>query len=576
MRVVSLGRPGRRTRPSPQPDGDVIELLDNNWDDYGRRTLFQTTARIDGREVELGSIKLLIEGAHVTSMRLAELRAAGWDGVFPIPGANYISVAGEIEFYAQLISLLDEEQAAAVARDLRDASFLVRVDGDESATALAATEDFSISLQRERGAVKAYLDGWQLFENRKVAVTSTRFRFVDAAGGRAPRTHNIASDGPLPHDINVLIGPNGVGKSQLLRQIVRAWLDAPEPGEELGFEAPPNISQIVVVSYSPLEAFQVDTVGTTLADRDVYRYFGFRGRPPVPAEESEAEDEVSFTAPAPQAPLFDTRFPRIQAAGSLVDALADDQRYGGISDWPGKLRTMYEVLRTALRFDYLAVAVRSDGTGDGSVAPGGLATVRIGDTLYLPIREEDVAGVDVGAIRAALRADEGVSFIRDGVKLRLSSGQSLFSYVVINVLGAIRRNSLILVDEPELFLHPTLEIQFIEMLKGILASLSSKALMATHSEVVVREIPSDCVHVFQRTEDGDVRVDSPPFQTFAGDIQRISSYVFGDRTASKPYEAWIRAQLLEYGTADALLAALGDDVNEELVIRIRAVAAGRA
>jgi hypothetical protein len=33
------------------------------------------------------------------------------------------------------------------------------------------------------------------------------------------------------------------------------------------------------------------------------------------------------------------------------------------------------------------------------------------------------------------------------------------------------------------FLHPTLEIQFIEMLKAILARFNSKALMATHSVV---------------------------------------------------------------------------------------------
>lgn len=575
MEVVYLGRSGQRQKPSPLREGNVIELLDNNWDDYGRRTFFETTARIDGRQIDLGPVKLLVEGARTTAARLSELRAGGWDGVFPIPGVNYISVPAEIEFYAQLISLLGEERATAIARALRDASFVVRIDRNEAAAALAASEDFEVSLQRERGAVKAYLDGWQLFANLKVTVASTRFRFTDATGEESTLALNFESDGPLPHDINVLIGPNGVGKSQLLRQIVRAWLGTRGPAPAPAFEEPPNISQLMVISYSPLEAFPVDTVETVIADRDVYRYFGFRGRPAALPEEG-APEEVSFAPPPPPLPIFDTRFPRIQAAGSLVDALADDQRYGSISDWPGKLRTMYKVLRTALHFDHLAVAVRSDGTGDGSVAPGGLTTISIGDTLHLPIREEDVVTVDVGAIRAALLADEGVSFIKDGVKLRLSSGQSLFSYVVINVLGGIRRNSLILVDEPELFLHPTLEIQFIEMLKGILASLSSKALMATHSEVVVRETPSDCVHVFQRTDDGAIRIDSPPFQTFAGDIQRISSYVFGDRTAAKPYEAWIREQLEAYGTADALLAALGGDVNEELVIRIRAIAAGRA
>ncbi|MCS0505151.1 ATP-binding protein [Ancylobacter mangrovi] len=573
MEVVYLGRSGRRQKPSPLREGNVIELLDNNWDDYGRKTLFETTARIDGREVDLGSIKLLIEGVGTTMTRLSELRKGGWDGVFPIPGVNYISVPAEIEFYAQIISLLGEERATNVARALRDASFLVRIDRDQAAAALAASEDFRVSLQRERGAVKAYLDGWQLFANGKVTVASTRFRFTDAMGEESILALNFQSEGPLPHDINVLIGPNGVGKSQLLRQMVRAWLGTRGPEPAPAFEEPPNISQLVVVSYSPLEAFPVDTMEAVIADRDVYRYFGFRGRSAAPPED-EDYDEFSFDKPPPP-PIFDTRFPRIQAAGSLVDALGDDQRYGSISDWPGKLRTMYEVLLTALDFDYLAVAVRSDGTGDGSLAPAGLTTIRIGDILYLPIRHADVANADVGAIRAALLADEGVSFIKNGVKLRLSSGQSLFSYVVINVLGAIRRNSLIVVDEPELFLHPTLEIQFIDMLKGILASLTSKALMATHSEVVVRETPRDCVHVFQRTDDG-IRIDTPPFQTFAGDIQRISSYVFGDRTAAKPYEAWIREQLSQYPSADALLAALGTDVNEELVIRIRAVAAGRA
>ena len=100
MKVVYLGRPGRRHKPAPFGEGDVIELLDNNWDDYGRRTFFETTARIDGQEVELGSIKLLIEGSSVSAVRLSELRAAGWNGEFPISNLDYISVPAEIEFYA--------------------------------------------------------------------------------------------------------------------------------------------------------------------------------------------------------------------------------------------------------------------------------------------------------------------------------------------------------------------------------------------------------------------------------------------------------------------------------------------
>ena len=63
--------------------------------------------------------------------------------------------------------------------------------------------------------------------------------------------------------------------------------------------------------------------------------------------------------------------------------------------------------------------------------------------------------------------------------IHLSAGQRLFSYIVINILGTIRRNSLVLVDEPELSLHPTPEIAFLRMLKAILASYSIRNVAAT-------------------------------------------------------------------------------------------------
>jgi ABC-type methionine transport system ATPase subunit len=181
--------------------------------------------------------------------------------------------------------------------------------------------------------------------------------------------------------------------------------------------------------------------------------------------------------------------------------------------------------------------------------------------------------VDAVRLLDACVTKSGVSFIKDGIPIELSSGQRLFAYIVINLLGVIRRNSLVLIDEPELFLHPTLEIQFIEMLKEILASFNSKALLATHSEVIVREVPADSVHVFQRTEDGLV-ISHPPFQTFGGDIQRISSYVFGDNVISKPFEKWLSRKLDEFGSAEALILELGDSLNEEMLVQIKAMAGG--
>ena len=108
------------------------------------------------------------------------------------------------------------------------------------------------------------------------------------------------------------------------------------------------------------------------------------------------------------------------------------------------------------------------------------------------------------------------------------------------------------------------------MLKKILKLYFSKAILATHSIVTVRETPRVCVHVYKE-ENGEVFINKPPFETFGGDIQRISSYVFGDKSTSKPYESWIQENLKEYGTAEKLITALGKDINEEMIMQIHAM-----
>ncbi len=209
MKVVYLGRPSRRTNPPPALDGDAIELLSNNWDDFGYKTTFPITCRIGDDLVDLGLIRLLVEGANTTSKALDALRDEGWDGVFPIPATNYISTPSEIAFYEQLDGTLGTEAAIEVAKLLRDASYMVRVGDDEAAKGLVETDGFRNSLQRERGSVKAYLDAWRIFERQNIAVLDLGFRFENIFGNISTLDLKFQTESRFPHDINVLIGPNG-------------------------------------------------------------------------------------------------------------------------------------------------------------------------------------------------------------------------------------------------------------------------------------------------------------------------------------------------------------------------------
>jgi energy-coupling factor transporter ATP-binding protein EcfA2 len=297
-----------------------------------------------------------------------------------------------------------------------------------------------------------------------------------------------------------------------------------------------------------------------------------RGRQPVQPEQGQILGKVGLGR----------EFPKKNAAHSLIGCLVDDQKYGAIKDWSKKVATMERILKRAFSFDRAAIAVDVNTAvnryfsninaidepfvdGDFSDEDGNSASER-----YIPICSDRISELKPDELKASLRERVGVVFLKDGKPIQLSSGQRLFSYIVINILGAIRRNSLILVDEPELFLHPNLEIDFLRMLKSILASYNSKALIATHSIVTVREIPRDCVHVLEKTIDGIV-IKNPPFETFGGDVQRISSYVFGDKAVSKPYEDWLKIKFEEYGSAASLIEALGTDINEELIIEIHAM-----
>lgn len=563
-----MGRPSRRTNPPPQVEGDVIELLSNNWDDFGYRTSFPVTCRINGKIVELPSLRLLVAEAHTSSALLDRMLNDGWDGLFPIPNTQYVSVPTKITFYEQIEGALGIKATIDVAKQLRDASYLVHVADDDEAKALVDSEGFRNSLQRERASTQAFLDGWRVFERQAIAVLDLGFQFKNIFGNITMLELKFQPRTRLPHDVNVLIGPNGYGKSQLLHQMVRDWI-SPSDEDELGFVEKPNLSQLVLVSYSPFEHFPVDLAGHKLQDQEAYRYFGLRGRT-TPSDPSR-HGRITLSHD----------YPKRNAAQSLIQCLVDDQRFQSIRDWSRKVATMERVLRTAINFDFAAVEVAPRKRRELFYREGGLIdplAFDVGDGAsrrrYIPIGSDRIQELDGERLIGALEPASGVTFFLGGQPIELSSGQRLFAYIVINILGAIRRNSLILVDEPELFLHPTLEIQFVDMLKTILSRFNSKALLATHSVVTVREIPSECVHVLEKTDD-NVILQHPPFQTFGGDVQRISSYVFGDKAVSKPFEAWIKTQLDELGSAEALIEELGDEVNEELIVQIKAMDRGQ-
>jgi predicted ATP-dependent endonuclease of OLD family len=89
----------------------------------------------------------------------------------------------------------------------------------------------------------------------------------------------------------------------------------------------------------------------------------------------------------------------------------------------------------------------------------------------------------------------------------------------------IQPNTLVLFDEPETHLHPNAVASLFLVLTDILSSYDSYAVVATHSPVVIQEIPSKRVIVFRRTE--NITVAEPlHLESFGESVTELTRHVF--------------------------------------------------
>ncbi|MEZ8408618.1 AAA family ATPase [Vibrio splendidus] len=554
MKIVYHGQGAwnNNTPSGLDTEPNLLALSGNNWDDYGTKTTLNASLYFEGQRLDFDfHIKVLIEGSDYTAATLNEMKAnGGWDGFFPIPSCNYITLPSDIEFYSIIESKLGLENARRFLEVLNDAGLQKNVIKDDTFTDLLMSPGFSASLLRESGATKSFEDGWRIFDGTSIEIKDFKLNLLTKDQRVRPVPFKFESP-LLPYDINVLIGPNGIGKSYSIKSLVEYWLktgigdlDLLKESGHQPFDKAPNFRNLILVSYSPFEEFELDLEQHNLQDKQAYTYFGFRHKRP--------DGTIGINR----------NLPRYHSALSIIKAIYDDARLSFITSRVQKFPTLKSALNNAFAFEHLALEVK-DASKLGFLS---FNLTTVDGKQYLQLDSSLTQFVTQEALITACDLEKGVVFLKEETLCTLSSGQRLFTYIAINVVGELKENSLVVIDEPELFLHPTLEIEFVSLLKMVLKPFKSKAILATHSLAVVREVPSKCVHIF-RDEGHGLDVVSPPFETFGGDMQRISSYVFGDKSVTKPFEDFLVEQSTKY-SPEQLIELLGEEINEEMTMSI--------
>lgn len=108
----------------------------------------------------------------------------------------------------------------------------------------------------------------------------------------------------------------------------------------------------------------------------------------------------------------------------------------------------------------------------------------------------------------------------------LSSGHKIVLLTITRLVETIEERSLVFLDEPEAHLHPPLLSAFVRSLSDLLINRNAVSIIATHSPVVLQEVPRSCTWTLWRS--GYLsKVERLETESFGENVGILTREVFG-------------------------------------------------
>lgn len=109
-----------------------------------------------------------------------------------------------------------------------------------------------------------------------------------------------------------------------------------------------------------------------------------------------------------------------------------------------------------------------------------------------------------------------------------SSGQTMLLNMIIEMIAHIRLNTLLLIDEPEVHLHPKAISKMIRIIYTICEEFKSCCILATHSSLIVQELLAKNIIIIDQKEDGAPYVRPMRIESMGESLTVINNEVFGN------------------------------------------------
>lgn len=495
-------QPDRTFVSTQDPPGAV--LVPDNWNDYGYLTSYDLWFRPENDPPhKLGRLKIARGdqeiGPHVLAPGEYE------DEIPRVEDIGWFSL-GQDDLYYDRIRKLGAEAREQILVGLWDIALdLGRFEEAQRYDVVQTSLLRSVEPETVRNQFHRIASGG-------ARVTEFRFQYHFPAAEThleppAPRklTFEIQPDSSPPTNIHVLIGRNGVGKTSLLSEL--AWLVV-RPGQ-----AQPDFGRVEYLPTNTAPAGEpfVNVLSVSFSAFDAFSELGAPGASYTYVglvDESGAERRPKS---------------RAQLAQEFLNSLSEIAAAGRYSRW-------CECVSMLHQDSQLPALLTSDILGSDPNFPGVISSDRA----------QDVA---------------------DAFS-QLSAGHAVVLLTLTRLVEKVAEQSLVLIDEPEAHLHPPLLSAFVRVLSHLLAERNGVAVVATHSPVILQEVPRSCVYKLIRTGERH-RGRRPSIETYGENVGVLTHEIFGLEVMESGFYAEIEKAVADLDSYDEVLAHFHNQLGGE-------------
>lgn len=452
-------------------ENEMFYLIEDNWNDWWEyKTLYQLYYKTSSGETEyIGGVKI-----GEKSMEEEQMRPNIPDD-FDELEKDFFSL-GEDKYYYENLNKLGDEIRDELLKRLRDIAFNNKIYNKVINLRVTTQSILRDKNEKRINILRNLALGYSV-----LTPYSLLFHYKNEVNGSVNtlKFYSEPNSNP-PTNVQAIIGRNGVGKTYLINNLLLAIMNEDNPSkiestyDKYRIKEEKIFENIMYISFSAFDGTEYITNTKKTKKRPSYTYIGLKGK-------------------GKGGKIFNKN----------TDMLRDELM---ASIWNcRKIPSKRARLQRAF-YDLNVDPIFGQSEID--------KLLKIKEVEKRKLNQEE---------KEKIKND----FFEEATQIckKFSSGHSIVLLTICSLIEDLEEKTLVLLDEPESHLHPPLLSTFVRILSNLLVNRNGMGIIATHSPVILQEIPKSCAYILDRFG-SEVDVIRPSIETYGENINTLTKEVF--------------------------------------------------